>query len=99
MKKIINKDNNLTKIGLIGLGRWGKNIVKSCQQISTLKLTCVASGNPDNKKLIPNDCYFSSNATITNGGDCNNLTINSGATLIINSSILFSIIVLASLEE
>ena len=61
MKKIINKDNNLTKIGLIGLGRWGKNIVKSCQQISTLKLTCVASGNPDNKKLIPDDCYFSSN--------------------------------------
>ena len=61
MRKKINKDNYLTKIGLIGLGRWGKNIIKASQKISSLKLTCVASRNPENKKLIPNDCYFFSN--------------------------------------
>ncbi|WP_269625218.1 Gfo/Idh/MocA family protein [Prochlorococcus marinus] len=53
--KII-KDNYVSKIGLIGLGRWGRNIVRATSKIPFLKLTCVASKNPEAKKIIQSDC-------------------------------------------
>ena len=60
MIKKKKKENYLPKIGLIGLGRWGKKVVNTCKNISSMKLKCVASRNPDTKELIPNDCkiYF-----------------------------------------
>ncbi|WP_269606554.1 Gfo/Idh/MocA family protein [Prochlorococcus marinus] len=56
MKKKKKNEDDLPEIGLIGLGRWGKNMLAACQNISCLKLKCVASKNPDAKELIPKDC-------------------------------------------
>ncbi len=56
MKANYNKDRDLINLGLIGVGNWGQNIVKTSFEIPSLKLTCVASKNPDTKKLIKNDC-------------------------------------------
>ena len=54
MRDKMKKD--ISKIGLIGLGRWGKNIVKASEKIPFFKLTCVASKNPNSKYLIKSDC-------------------------------------------
>ena len=56
MRNKKKKDDDLLEIGLIGLGRWGKNMVATFQNIPCLKLKCVASKNPDAKELIPKDC-------------------------------------------
>ena len=56
MRNKKKKDDDLLEIGLIGLGRWGKNMVATCQNIPCMKLKCVASKNPDAKELIPKDC-------------------------------------------
>ena len=60
MIKKKKKEHYLLEIGLIGLGRWGGKVVNACKKISSMKLKCVASRNPDAKELIPNDCkiYF-----------------------------------------
>ncbi len=52
MKNNHTKDRDLIKLGLIGVGSWGRNIVKTLFQIPSVKLTCVASNNPDTKNLI-----------------------------------------------
>ncbi len=50
------KKPNVIKIGLIGAGRWGKNIIKTSKKIPSIKLSCVASKNPDTRNLVKNDC-------------------------------------------
>ncbi len=50
------QEKSLINIGLIGVGRWGKNIVKTSIQIPNLSITCVASKNRKTKELVPNDC-------------------------------------------
>ncbi len=52
----INKDNCLVKLGLIGVGRWGRNIVKTTSKIPGLKLICVSSNNLNTQKFTPKDC-------------------------------------------
>ena len=52
----MKEKENIINIGLIGVGRWGRNIVKTCSQIPNLKLTCVASKNNATKELIQTDC-------------------------------------------
>ena len=48
--------NYMSKIGLIGLGRWGRNIVNATKQIPFLKLSCIASKNPNSKDIVTSDC-------------------------------------------
>ena len=56
MKNKINNDKHIFNLGLIGVGRWGRNIVKTISQNPSLKLICVASSNKDTKNLVNKDC-------------------------------------------
>jgi len=56
MRNIKSKETNLIKIGLIGMGRWGKNIARDLLQLPGVELSCVASKNPDTGRLIKNNC-------------------------------------------
>ncbi|MBK16586.1 MAG: hypothetical protein CMK49_01025 [Prochlorococcus sp. SP3034] len=49
------------KIGLIGLGRWGKKILNTILKIENIELSCVASRNKETIKLIKNDCRIYEN--------------------------------------
>lgn len=44
------------KIGLVGVGRWGKNIVKTLQNFEEIELSCVTSSNHSINDFIPQKC-------------------------------------------
>lgn len=48
--------NDKLNIGIIGLGRWGQNILKTLLRVPDVNLACVASRNNKIYKLIPNNC-------------------------------------------
>lgn len=47
---------NPVRLGLVGAGRWGRNVIRTLQQDGPAKLTAVASGNPDTATLVGDDC-------------------------------------------
>ena len=53
-------DNNL-RIGIIGLGRWGRNILKTLLRIKNINLTCVCTRNKKVYKLLPQNCEVFNN--------------------------------------
>ena len=46
-------------IGLIGAGRWGKNILKTIIKINDVNLSCVATKNKNIHSFISKDCNHS----------------------------------------
>ena len=44
------------KIGLVGVGRWGKNIAKTLVRFEEIELCCVTSSNPNIYDFIPDGC-------------------------------------------
>ena len=44
------------KIGLVGVGRWGKNIAKTIRNFEDIELCCVNSSNPNIYDFIPDGC-------------------------------------------
>lgn len=47
----------LVRLGLIGVGRWGRNIVRTCATLGdTLSLCAVASTNPQTRQEVPAEC-------------------------------------------
>ena len=48
-------------IGLIGAGRWGKNILKTIIKINDVNLSCVATKNKNIHSLVSKDCKIYSN--------------------------------------
>ena len=44
------------KIGLVGVGRWGKNILNTIMGIDDITLSCVTSNRENIRDLIPIDC-------------------------------------------
>ena len=56
MKDKIKKTNYICNIGLIGVGHWGKNIIKTLLKVPNIKLTCVASKNKNTKNLVQTNC-------------------------------------------
>ena len=56
MKDKVKKNHYICNIGLIGVGHWGKNIVKTSFNVPNLKLTCVASQNKNTKNLVQPNC-------------------------------------------
>jgi predicted dehydrogenase len=51
----ITGHNNL-RLGLIGSGAWGRNIVHTLQSIPSVALACVVSNNPETKNIVPENC-------------------------------------------
>ena len=43
-------------LGLIGVGRWGRNILHTLATLPGVKLAAVASTNPETEKLVPSGC-------------------------------------------
>ncbi|MEO5373430.1 MAG: Gfo/Idh/MocA family oxidoreductase [Alphaproteobacteria bacterium] len=41
------------RLGLIGAGRWGRNIIRTCGELSGITLARVASSNPETRTLVP----------------------------------------------
>ncbi|HZJ12222.1 MAG TPA: Gfo/Idh/MocA family oxidoreductase [Methyloceanibacter sp.] len=46
----------LVRLGLAGVGRWGRNYVRTIGGMSDAVLTAVASGNPETASLVPPNC-------------------------------------------
>ncbi|MCH9644867.1 MAG: Gfo/Idh/MocA family oxidoreductase [Gammaproteobacteria bacterium] len=46
------------KLGLIGAGRWGRNYIKTIQQLDGITLTGLATRNPDNAALVDKNCVI-----------------------------------------
>lgn len=44
------------RLGLIGAGRWGRNVIRTVAGIDGIALAAVASRNPDSATLLPPDC-------------------------------------------
>ena len=44
------------RIGLIGVGRWGKNIVKTIMDFEEIELSCVTSSNHNIYDFVPKEC-------------------------------------------
>lgn len=44
------------QLGLVGLGRWGRNYVSTIGALDSISLAAVASRNPDAKALLPPSC-------------------------------------------
>ena len=44
------------KIGLVGVGRWGKNILNTIMEMNDINLSCVTSRRKNIRELIPKDC-------------------------------------------
>jgi len=49
------------ELGLIGAGRWGKNIIRTVNEIPNANLIAIASKNPESKNLVSNDCIVTRN--------------------------------------
>ena len=47
------------RIGLIGAGRWGRNIIKTIAGLQGMRLARLASRNPESLRLVPADCAVS----------------------------------------
>jgi predicted dehydrogenase len=47
---------NAPRLALIGLGRWGRNYVRTIQALSDVKLVAVASRNPERVAFVPSGC-------------------------------------------
>jgi predicted dehydrogenase len=48
--------DRLIRLGVVGAGRWGRNIIKTIASLHAVELAGVASGNPDTQKLVPAGC-------------------------------------------
>lgn len=48
----------LLRLGLIGAGRWGRNYIRTIGDFDDLRLTRLASGNPESEKLAPPGCVI-----------------------------------------
>ena len=48
-------------LGLIGVGRWGRNIVRTISTIPGIKLVAAASRNPETALLVPPGCRLHAN--------------------------------------
>ena len=46
------------KIGLVGVGRWGKNILNTIMEMDDITLSCVTSKRKNIRDLIPRDCFI-----------------------------------------
>ena len=46
----------MRRLGLVGAGRWGRNIVRTIAESRRAKLVCVASRNPGTADILPRDC-------------------------------------------
>ena len=49
------------KLGLIGAGPWGRNIIRTVDELSGVALSCIASRNPKTRTLVPAACRIVSN--------------------------------------
>src|SRR5579871_341630 len=49
------------RIGLVGVGRWGRNFVSTIDQLSDATLIRVASRNPDTAKFLKSSCAVTPN--------------------------------------
>jgi predicted dehydrogenase len=48
--------NEVIRLGLVGVGRWGRNYVRTIAGIDNVELACAASRNPETTALVPPDC-------------------------------------------
>jgi predicted dehydrogenase len=44
------------RLGLIGVGRWGRNYVRTIGEVDGVVLAAVASSNPETSTLVPSGC-------------------------------------------
>jgi predicted dehydrogenase len=44
------------RLGLVGAGRWGRNIIRTIGESRAAVLSRVASANPETRRLVPADC-------------------------------------------
>jgi predicted dehydrogenase len=45
-----------TRLALIGVGRWGRNYIRTIEALSNVKLVVVATRNPESTALVPPNC-------------------------------------------
>lgn len=43
-------------LGLVGVGRWGRNYVRTIAEVDGAELAAVASSNPDTREIVPPGC-------------------------------------------
>ncbi len=49
------------QFGLVGLGRWGRNICQTVSRLKGIELSAVCSGNPDASSMVPPGCEIHRN--------------------------------------
>jgi predicted dehydrogenase len=47
---------NAVRLGLIGVGRWGRNYVRTIAALGQVNLVAAATNNPESRELLPADC-------------------------------------------
>ena len=55
------KNEKIIKLGLIGVGKWGKNYVKTIKEFNDISLAAVCSNNEEVKNIIPEGCKIYKN--------------------------------------
>lgn len=50
----------MTRLGLIGAGRWGRIYIQTIAALDDVRLARVASRNPESARLVPRDCQVTS---------------------------------------
>jgi predicted dehydrogenase len=46
------------RLGLIGVGRWGRNYIRTIRSFEDIELVAVSSRNPETKTLVPGSSYI-----------------------------------------
>lgn len=46
----------IVRLGLVGVGRWGRNYVRTIATLADAELTLAVSGNPETAALVPKGC-------------------------------------------
>lgn len=48
--------SNNIRLGLVGAGRWGRNYIRTINELDGVTLSHLASGNPESANLVAEDC-------------------------------------------
>ena len=54
----MNAPGGPTRVGVIGAGRWGRNIIRTLHGMPRVEVTCVASRNPATRDLVDAGCVI-----------------------------------------
>lgn len=75
-------DRTTVRLGLIGAGRWGRNYIRTIQELDGVSLVRIGSKNPQTKLLVDGNCFVTDNwREVLNPDDVDGIVIATPAFL------------------